>query len=257
MREVAIGGLGLRFHRRGLRVRLHGCETPEWTRAARRRPGPRSASCPTTRAWRCTTPGSRRPRLGPAARDRDVLREVGDLPRRRGARGGQRAVHRRPPPRVGGEPGGLGAPRRAPRRPPHRAHGHAAVLPAHDRGRRARGRRGRGDRRSRRRSPRTGRTPLGLVFIDGGHAFDVALADYEGWSPPRRARAACSCSTTCSRTRPTAARRPFQVWQRAVADGFTPVSTTGSLRVLAPLTDPRVADRHADMRRLTRVGSRR
>jgi hypothetical protein len=25
---------------------------------------------------------------------------------------------------------------------------------------------------------------------------------------------------------------PYRVWQRAVADGFTPVSTTGSLRVL-------------------------
>jgi hypothetical protein len=25
---------------------------------------------------------------------------------------------------------------------------------------------------------------------------------------------------------------PFAVWQRAVADGFTPVSTNGSLRVL-------------------------
>ena len=25
-------------------------------------------------------------------------------------------------------------------------------------------------------------TPLGLVFVDGGHAFEVALADYEGWS---------------------------------------------------------------------------
>ncbi len=25
---------------------------------------------------------------------------------------------------------------------------------------------------------------------------------------------------------------PFHVWQRAVADGFEPVSTTGSLRVL-------------------------
>ena len=26
-------------------------------------------------------------------------------------------------------------------------------------------------------------TPLGLVFVDGGHALDVVLADYEGWSP--------------------------------------------------------------------------
>lgn len=24
-------------------------------------------------------------------------------------------------------------------------------------------------------------TPLGLVFIDGGHSEDVAMADYEAW----------------------------------------------------------------------------
>jgi predicted O-methyltransferase YrrM len=27
------------------------------------------------------------------------------------------------------------------------------------------------------------RTPLGLVFVDGGHALGVVLADYEAWSP--------------------------------------------------------------------------
>src|SRR5262249_61150400 len=27
------------------------------------------------------------------------------------------------------------------------------------------------------------RTPLGLVFVDGGHAFHAALADYEPWAP--------------------------------------------------------------------------
>ena len=116
------------------------------------------------------------------ARDRHVLRQVGHLPRRRGARGRHRRVHRRPPPRVGGEPGRLGAPRRAARRPPHRPHGHAAVLPPHDRGRRARGRRGRGHRRSSPTVAAHWATPLGLVFVDGGHAFDVALADYEGWA---------------------------------------------------------------------------
>jgi len=26
-------------------------------------------------------------------------------------------------------------------------------------------------------------TPLGLVFIDGGHAFETALSDYRCWSP--------------------------------------------------------------------------
>ena len=32
---------------------------------------------------------------------------------------------------------------------------------------------------------------------------------------------------------------PFHVWQRAVADGFEPVSTTGSLRVLRNATSSR------------------
>ena len=35
-------------------------------------------------------------------------------------------------------------------------------------------------------SPTVGRhwaTPLGLLFIDGGHAYEVALADYETWAP--------------------------------------------------------------------------
>src|SRR3954462_6792939 len=34
-------------------------------------------------------------------------------------------------------------------------------------------------------SPTVGRfwqTPVGLLFIDGGHAEDVAMADYEGWA---------------------------------------------------------------------------
>jgi len=42
---------------------------------------------------------------------------------------------------------------------------------------------------------RAWRTPVGFLFVDGGHA-------------------------------------PFEVWKRAVGDGFEPVSTTGSLRVL-------------------------
>jgi hypothetical protein len=26
-------------------------------------------------------------------------------------------------------------------------------------------------------------TPLGMVFIDGGHSYEAALADYRGWDP--------------------------------------------------------------------------
>jgi predicted O-methyltransferase YrrM len=74
-------------------------------------------------------------------------------------------------------------------------------------------------------------TPLGLVFIDGGHAFDVALADYEGW-----ARHVVPCGLLVFHDvfedPAEGGQAPFQVWKRAVADGFTPVSTTGSLRVL-------------------------
>ena len=49
-----------------------------------------------------------------AARSRHVLRQVRDLPRRGMSGGGppDRALHGRPPPRLGGEPGGVGAPRR-------------------------------------------------------------------------------------------------------------------------------------------------
>ena len=74
-------------------------------------------------------------------------------------------------------------------------------------------------------------TPLGLLFIDGGHAFDVAMADYEGWSrhvvARRRARVP-------RRVRGPGRRRPGAV--RGVAARrrrrLHPVSTTGSLRVL-------------------------
>ena len=74
-------------------------------------------------------------------------------------------------------------------------------------------------------------TPLGLVFVDGGHALDVVLADYEAWSPHVAAEGALVFHDVFEDPA-EGGQAPFQVWQRAVADGFTPVSTTGSLRVL-------------------------
>jgi predicted O-methyltransferase YrrM len=74
-------------------------------------------------------------------------------------------------------------------------------------------------------------TPLGLVFIDGGHALDVALADYEAWS--RHVASGGSLVFHDVFENPAdGGQAPFEVWKRAVVDGFTPVSTTGSLRVL-------------------------
>ncbi len=75
-------------------------------------------------------------------------------------------------------------------------------------------------------------TPLGLVFIDGGHAFDVALADYEGWAP-HVAPGGLLVFHDVFEDPAEGGQAPYEVWQRAVADGFTPATVTGSLRVLA------------------------
>ena len=74
-------------------------------------------------------------------------------------------------------------------------------------------------------------TALGLLFIDGGHAFDVALADYESWSPHVAAGGLLVFHDVFERPE-DGGQAPFEVWKRAVSDGFEPISTTGSLRVL-------------------------
>ena len=74
-------------------------------------------------------------------------------------------------------------------------------------------------------------TPLGLLFIDGGLAFDLALADYEGWSP-RVAPGGLLVFHDVFEDPSEGGQAPFEVWTRAVEDGFEHVSTTGSLRVL-------------------------
>lgn len=76
------------------------------------------------------------------------------------------------------------------------------------------------------------RTPLGLVFIDGGHSEEPAQADYSGWARwvvPGGLLAIHDVFEDPAE----GGQAPWHVWQRAVASGdFTPVSTQGSLRVL-------------------------
>jgi predicted O-methyltransferase YrrM len=78
---------------------------------------------------------------------------------------------------------------------------------------------------------RVWRTPLGFVFIDGGHAEDVAMADYAEWSP-HLAPSGVLAIHDVFEDPADGGQAPFHVWQRAVADGFVPVSTTGCLRVV-------------------------
>jgi predicted O-methyltransferase YrrM len=73
--------------------------------------------------------------------------------------------------------------------------------------------------------------PLGLVFIDGGHAFDVALADYQSWAPHVAPGGALVFHDVFED--PTeGGQAPYEVWRKAVADGWDPAATTGSLRTL-------------------------
>lgn len=72
---------------------------------------------------------------------------------------------------------------------------------------------------------------LGLLFIDGGHALDIAMADYEAWAGHVAPRGLLAIHDVFENPE-EGGQAPWIVWQRAVADGFLPLSTTGSLRIL-------------------------
>jgi predicted O-methyltransferase YrrM len=76
------------------------------------------------------------------------------------------------------------------------------------------------------------RTPLGLLFIDGGHTDAAATWDYEGWAP----WVALGGALAVHDVFPDPAdggQAPFRIYQRAMASGaFTEVRHEGSLRIL-------------------------
>lgn len=83
-------------------------------------------------------------------------------------------------------------------------------------------------------SPTVGRfwqTPLGVFFVDGGHAEDVAMADYEMWAH-HVAPGGVLAIHDVFEDPADGGQAPFHVWQRAVAEGFDPIVEVGSLRVL-------------------------
>jgi MMP 1-O-methyltransferase len=80
------------------------------------------------------------------------------------------------------------------------------------------------------------RTPLGLVFIDGGHTQAAADADYEGWAPwvgPGGALAIHDVFPDPA----DGGRPPYLIYQRALScAAFTEVRAQGSLRLLERTT---------------------
>ena len=76
------------------------------------------------------------------------------------------------------------------------------------------------------------RTPLALLFIDGGHAEEHAQNDYSGFARWVQPGGVLVVHDVFERPE-DGGQAPFHVWQRAVASGaFEPVGTVGSMRVL-------------------------
>jgi predicted O-methyltransferase YrrM len=74
-------------------------------------------------------------------------------------------------------------------------------------------------------------TPCAFVFIDGGHGAEPAHADYDSWSH----RVAPGGTLAIHDVFPDPAdggRPPYEIYLRALEDGFTETAATGSLRVL-------------------------
>jgi predicted O-methyltransferase YrrM len=75
-------------------------------------------------------------------------------------------------------------------------------------------------------------TPLGMVFIDGGHTDAAAQADYAGWAPWVMPGGALAIHDVFPDPA-DGGRPPYEIYLRALKSGaFTEVATCGSLRVL-------------------------
>jgi MMP 1-O-methyltransferase len=74
-------------------------------------------------------------------------------------------------------------------------------------------------------------TPLGMLFIDGGHTEAAARADYESWAPWVAPGGALAIHDVFSDPA-DGGQAPFEIYQRALADGFRQIRVEGSLRIL-------------------------
>jgi MMP 1-O-methyltransferase len=76
------------------------------------------------------------------------------------------------------------------------------------------------------------RTPLGMLFIDGGHSDAAAQSDYAGWAPWVAPGGVLAIHDVFPDPA-DGGRPPFLIYERALASGaFTEVRHVGSLRVL-------------------------
>ena len=74
-------------------------------------------------------------------------------------------------------------------------------------------------------------SPLALLFLDGNHTEEVAQHDYAGFARHLQPGGLLLIHDVFERPE-DGGRPPWNVYQRALGDGFAEVSATGSLRVL-------------------------
>ncbi len=74
-------------------------------------------------------------------------------------------------------------------------------------------------------------SPLALLFIDGGHGHDPAHRDYEQWTP-HVASGGTLCIHDVFPDPADGGRPPYEIYLRALEDGFVERRAVGSLRVL-------------------------
>ena len=80
------------------------------------------------------------------------------------------------------------------------------------------------------------RTPLGMLFIDGGHTDAAAQADYANWSPWVTRGGALAIHDVFPDPA-DGGQAPYRIYQQALASGeFSEVAVHGSLRVLERTT---------------------
>jgi predicted O-methyltransferase YrrM len=81
------------------------------------------------------------------------------------------------------------------------------------------------------------RTPLGMLFIDGGHSEEHVVADYEGWAPWVSLGGALAFHDIFADPA-LGGQAPYRVYQRALKSGsFAEVKVRGSLHVLQRIGD--------------------
>ena len=75
------------------------------------------------------------------------------------------------------------------------------------------------------------RTPLALLFIDGGHGEEPAHTDYESWVP-WVAEDGLLLIHDVFPDPADGGRPPYEIYLRALEDGFEEISACGSMRAL-------------------------